>query len=224
MGVLRVATYNIRHGEGMDGRVDLARTAHVIGALKADVVALQEVDRGWERSGKVDQVAELERMTGLHIRFWPTVVREDGAEYGIAVAGPALLEASFEMLPRIGTEEPRGVIRIEAPGVTLLATHLSRARKARAVQTDRLGAMASSVGPVVVMGDLNQARRYLRPLHEAGLHEGAARLRTLPSTRPRRQVDHVLAGGGARVTTAWTPRTTASDHCPLVAVVEIPSS
>ena len=85
--VMRVATYNIRHAEGMDGRVDLARIAHVIGILKADVIALQELDRGWERSGGVDQVVELERLTGLSMSFYPTVVRDDGAEYGIAVAG-----------------------------------------------------------------------------------------------------------------------------------------
>ena len=206
----------------MDGRVDLARTAHVIGALKADIVALQEVDRGWERSGGADQVAELERLTGMAVSFWPTVEREDGAEYGIAVAVAAPLEAVFEMLPRLQAEEPRGYIRVAAPGLTLLATHLSRARKARAIQTDHLATVASSVRPVVVLGDLNQPRRYLRPLHEAGLDEGAARLPTLPSTRPRRQVDHVLAGGGARVTSAWTPRTTASDHTPLVAVIEVP--
>ena len=218
---MRVATYNIRHGEGMDGLVDLARTAHVIGALKADLVALQEVDRGWERSGGVDQVAELERLTGMALSFWPTIVRDDGAEYGIAVAAAGPIESSFELLPRLRIEEPRGYIRVAAPGLTLLATHLSRARKARAIQTDHLATVASSERPIVLLGDLNQPRRYLRPFHEAGLDEGAARLPTLPSTRPSRQVDHVLAGGGARVTTAWTPRTTASDHSPLVAVVEI---
>ena len=217
-----MATYNIRHAEGMDGRVDLARIAHVIGILKADVIALQELDRGWERSGGVDQVVELERMTGLHLYFCPTVIRDDGAEYGIAVATPAPMEASFEMLPRAREEEPRGLIWVEAPGVKLIATHLSRARGARAVQTERLAEAASSVSPVVVLGDLNQGPRSLKPLHDAGLDGGAAALPTLPSTRPRRQVDHVLAGGGARVTSAWTPRTTASDHVPLVATVEVP--
>jgi endonuclease/exonuclease/phosphatase family metal-dependent hydrolase len=38
MAPWRVATYNIRHGQGRDGRVDLARTAAEIAALRADVV------------------------------------------------------------------------------------------------------------------------------------------------------------------------------------------
>jgi endonuclease/exonuclease/phosphatase family metal-dependent hydrolase len=219
---MRMATYNIRHAEGMDGRVDLARIAHVIGILKADVIALQELDRGWERSGGVDQVVELERMTGLSLFFYPTVVRDDGAQYGIAVATPEPIDASYELLPRVGKEEPRGLIWVGAPGVKVMATHLSRSRRARAAQTERLAEAAGSVFPVVLLGDLNQGGRHLKPLHDAGLDGGAATLPTLPSTHPRRQVDHVLAGGGARVTQAWTPRTTASDHVPLVAIVEMP--
>ena len=220
--VIRVATYNIRHGEGMDGRVDLARTAHVLMAMKADVIALQEVDRGWERSGGVDQVDELERSTGLNIYFGATVVREDGAEYGIALASSLQLDASFEPLPRLGDEEPRGYIRAEGPDITFFVTHLSRSRRARVMQTEQLAEVARQSQPVVVMGDLNQPERHLRPFLEAGFDPGAARLPTLPSTRPRRRVDHVLAGGGAMVTSAWTPRTLASDHVPLVAVVSLP--
>jgi endonuclease/exonuclease/phosphatase family metal-dependent hydrolase len=44
MAPWRVATYNIRHGQGRDGRVDLARTGGDIAGLGADVVGLLEVD------------------------------------------------------------------------------------------------------------------------------------------------------------------------------------
>ena len=62
---LRVMTWNIRHGEGLDGRVDLERIAAVIRASGADLVGLQEVDRGVRRTGGVDMPAELARLTGL---------------------------------------------------------------------------------------------------------------------------------------------------------------
>ena len=52
---LRVLSYNIHHGEGLDGRIDLERIASVIRASEADLVALQEVDQSTERSGGVDQ-------------------------------------------------------------------------------------------------------------------------------------------------------------------------
>ncbi|MFP5299324.1 MAG: endonuclease/exonuclease/phosphatase family protein, partial [Actinomycetota bacterium] len=74
---MRVATFNIHHGVGADGRCDLTRIARVIGALEADVVALQELDVGWERSGRVDQPAALAEMLGFEVSFHPTFVRPD---------------------------------------------------------------------------------------------------------------------------------------------------
>ena len=44
-GTLRVLTYNIHHGEGTDGKLDLDRIARVIKAAEPDIVALQEVDQ-----------------------------------------------------------------------------------------------------------------------------------------------------------------------------------
>ena len=59
---LRVLTYNIHHGEGADGRVDLARLAGVVTSVHPDLVALQEVDEGTERASGVDELAELARL------------------------------------------------------------------------------------------------------------------------------------------------------------------
>jgi endonuclease/exonuclease/phosphatase family metal-dependent hydrolase len=48
---LRVMSYNIHHGEGVDGKVDLPRLAGVIRAEAPDIVALQEVDQKTDRTG-----------------------------------------------------------------------------------------------------------------------------------------------------------------------------
>ncbi len=54
---MKLATYNIQFGLGRDGRYDLARIADEV--READIVALQEVDRHWQRSGCVDSPAVL---------------------------------------------------------------------------------------------------------------------------------------------------------------------
>ncbi len=54
---MKVATYNIQYGLGKDDRYDLARIAREI--EDADVIALQEVERHWQRSGCVDAPAVL---------------------------------------------------------------------------------------------------------------------------------------------------------------------
>ncbi|NOX58758.1 MAG: hypothetical protein GXP29_07870 [Planctomycetes bacterium] len=64
---LRMLTYNIHHGEGMDGRIDLDRIAHVIHEADADLVTLQEVDCGVERTNRIDQPKRLAELASLRM-------------------------------------------------------------------------------------------------------------------------------------------------------------
>jgi len=54
---MKLVTYNIQYGLGRDGRHDLARVATEV--AEADIIALQEVERHWQRSGDVDSPAVL---------------------------------------------------------------------------------------------------------------------------------------------------------------------
>ena len=56
---LRVVTYNIRQGFGVDGRFDLEAVAQTLEENPADVIALQEVGRGWVISGSADTLTWL---------------------------------------------------------------------------------------------------------------------------------------------------------------------
>ena len=66
---LKILSYNIKHGRGMDGKVDLPRIAKVVRSLSPDLVALQEIDRNCTRSGSIDLTAELGAMLGMEGRF-----------------------------------------------------------------------------------------------------------------------------------------------------------
>ncbi len=59
---MKIVTYNIRYGIGIDDRLDLPRIARELEG--ADIIGLQEVDRFWRRSGDVDQAEELARLLG----------------------------------------------------------------------------------------------------------------------------------------------------------------
>ena len=65
----RVMTFNIHHGEGLDGKVDLPRIAALIQNERADLVALQEVDKGVQRTARHDLPAELATLTGMTCLF-----------------------------------------------------------------------------------------------------------------------------------------------------------
>ena len=63
---MKLVTYNIQYGLGRDGRYDLGRVAAEV--ADADIIALQEVERYWQRSGQVDSPAVL--ATSLPEHHW----------------------------------------------------------------------------------------------------------------------------------------------------------
>lgn len=73
---IRVMTFNIHHGVGMDGQLNLKRIADVITAAKPDIVGLNEVDRFHRRSDHIDEASYLGDLTGMYSIFGPSVVRK----------------------------------------------------------------------------------------------------------------------------------------------------
>lgn len=63
---MKIVTYNIQFGLGKDSRFDLERIASEIDG--ADIIALQEVERYWQRSGNIDQPAQLAQI--LDNYYW----------------------------------------------------------------------------------------------------------------------------------------------------------
>lgn len=79
---MRIATYNIQYGVGLDGRFDLDRIVAVIGDV--DIVGLQEVEVGWDRSGNHDIPALLaQKMPDYYLAWGPTidVLKRQGEEF-----------------------------------------------------------------------------------------------------------------------------------------------
>ena len=59
---MKLISYNIQYGRGRDGVFDLERIADTIAG--ADVIALQEVERYWQRSGMCDQPQAIADLLG----------------------------------------------------------------------------------------------------------------------------------------------------------------
>jgi endonuclease/exonuclease/phosphatase family metal-dependent hydrolase len=163
---LRLVTWNVHHGVGMDGRLDLARIAGNLAALGPDVVGLQEVDRGFDaRSDWRDQPDEIAEALGMHLLRGPALHRPapsagapDG-EYGVALLtrAPARL---VKLLPlRLPGTEHRVVLHAEvsmAVGpMTVLVTHLDFGSAAvRRRQAERIASL-DVAGPALLLADLN---------------------------------------------------------------------
>ena len=94
---MRVASFNISHGTTLDGSPstpDLLVDA--CSSLHADVLALQEVDRGQPRSGGVDQAAIVAAGTAAAAwRFQPALVGEPGGRWRAATGDVEAREPSY---------------------------------------------------------------------------------------------------------------------------------
>src|SRR5437899_1996402 len=158
---IRVMTYNIHVGVGMDKKLDLARIAGVINAQHPDLVGLQEVDRGVERTQRIDEIAELARLTRMDYAF-AFNLRYQGGQYGVAILSRLpILATDHRLYHNTREAERRGFIRAEVTSgghtINLVTTHLDyQYEDGRLYETQQLLADLKDVkGPLIVVGDFN---------------------------------------------------------------------
>ncbi len=232
-GLVRLVTFNIRHGaSGRGTDVDLARLAVACAALRPDVLALQEVDLGNPRSWRADLTAVVAKATGMASVFGATLDR-DGGQYGNALlVRGAIDDVAMLRLPRgrraWERREPRGAIVatavVGADRLAVAATHLSTRRGESGRQLDAvLDALARRPGPRALLGDLNRRPGELASITGRPglvLADGPA---TFPAWRPMLRIDHVVVDG-LDITDMEVVHTAISDHRALVVTVSVPAA
>jgi endonuclease/exonuclease/phosphatase family metal-dependent hydrolase len=234
---LTVLTYNIHHGAGMDGKIDLDRIADVIRASQADLVALQEVDVNTRRSGSVDQAGELARLTGLHKAFG-VAMDFDGGQYGDAVLSRLPIKSA--RVQALGftpgnRREPRCAVLAtvalpDGNDLSFISTHLDHTGGSsdRLMQARKINAAFSAIeAPAVLAGDFN-CEPESTPIRELQsrwlLMDGGDHSPTCPSNAPTECIDHVFvcpAGRWTLVEYKIIDQRIASDHLPVAVRLEL---
>jgi len=224
MAPLRVATFNVKHGDDGQGRVDLRRLAAACAGLGADVLAVQEVDRFGRRSGFRDEMAVIARATGLKAVFGAAVRRRWRSYGNVLLARGPITDVEVLMLPRPSDGEQRVAIvaRVTVNGLALSvgATHLSFRPGEGLPQLEvLLEALDRRDGPRLLMGDLNLGPEVVEPAVTAAGYRLAPTGPTFPARGPRTRIDFV-AVSGLEVLAAATPAPGMSDHLPVVAELD----
>lgn len=227
---LRVATYNIRKSVGLDWRRRPERILEVLREIKADVVALQEVDkRLGSRQTTLSREALAEagwRTAGVSRR--PLSIGWHG---NTILLGPetALREARAMELPAL---EPRGAawaeLTVRGRDVRVIGLHLGLTGGQRLKQ---VAAILSALErappePTVLMGDTNEWRP------DAGclaLLAETCRLApprpTFHASRPVAPLDRIAVSADITIREVHAHRSEAarraSDHLPLWADLEL---
>ncbi len=230
---MRIVSFNVHHGTvGAGEVVDSRRLGEVCAGFDADVLALQEIERGVTRSGRVDLPATVAEATGMELVFGP-VARIGGGQYGNALlVRGSIAEVSTHRLYRPALRwrrERRGSIEVFAhldrPGcdLSVTATHLSVKKD----EVDRqlaaiIARVADGVGPRVLLGDFNRRPNHVEAAARGtGLTVADTTPPTFPSDRPRIRIDHLLVAG-VNILEVSVPEVPMSDHRPLVVDVAVP--
>ena len=233
---LRIMTYNIHVGVGMDKKLDLQRIADVINAARPDLVGLQEVDRGVKRTEGKDEIAELAALTRMEYAFAPNLDYQ-GGKYGVAILSRLPIKnTEHRMFENKREAERRGMLRVEVDvdgkRLNFVTTHLDyQYEDGRLFETEQmLKFLENAKGPLIVVADLNDtpagsAYQLMRTKFDdawvAGRAEGEGF--SYPADKPIKRIDHIFynARASARVKKTWVIQTLASDHIPVMAEIEI---
>jgi endonuclease/exonuclease/phosphatase family metal-dependent hydrolase len=239
---MRVMTLNVAHGARRPlpppllGRERIARNLDAIGAsiaaARADVVALQEVDRQCAWSANVDHLEWIAQRSALvfSVHAPHGENRCLGMLHGHALlAHDPLLEVEERRFARRFCHD-KGFVAARADTdigpVDVVSVHLEpfaaairRSQIAELVCALRVRRAASG-RPLVVMGDMNTGWSGVKAL-ATGLDleafEPAGRHPTFPARAPVARLDWILVSRELRIAALATLRERVSDHAGIVA-------
>lgn len=248
---VKVFSYNIQHGADHQGNLDLDRTARVIAASGADVVALQEVDKHWSsRSRFVDQAAVLGEKLDMRVRFAPIYSLdplEEGQprrEYGLAILSRfPITYHKNHLLSRISSQEPEkgvqllpgfpeAVINLHGQKIHLFNTHLSwldPELRMKEVE-EMLDVIKEADHPVVLAGDMNalpdspEMRRLRERLTDTFEAAGEGNGYTYPVPEPLRRIDYIFVSREIRVLDSRVIPLEGSDHFGVLSELWVPKA
>lgn len=229
-GSFTVATYNVHRWTGLTGgrkwSPDLA--SDVLGEIGADVVALQEVLRPFDREDPLVAIADE---LGYHLAFVTSRVHR-GGELGNAILSRWPLKGVLSLDLNFSRFERRSAIAAELAAdhglVAIVATHLALVDRTRAKQVRAILGHPQLQGRVLLFGDMNAWRkcRATRQLDRelTKRHHNQAWPATYPATSPMLALDRIYARGvhvkDLRSHQSAASRR-ASDHLPVVATAEV---
>lgn len=232
---LRILSYNIHHAEGVDGKLDIPRIAQVILSVDPDLVALQEVDKNTIRTGKVNQDIELSRLTKMNSVFGSNITFQ-GGQYGNATLSkfPIIKNKNF-LLPNVDSGEQRGLLQSQIQisnkeNILFFSTHLDHRRS----DTERLASAKAinqiisldNKSPAILAGDFNDVpdSPTLKELGKVWLRTNKKILRTIPTSKPSRQIDYIFVQPKERwkiIESQVLDEDIASDHRAIFSIIEL---
>ncbi|MBO4945157.1 MAG: metallophosphoesterase [Muribaculaceae bacterium] len=219
---IRLMSYNIRNANGLDGKHDCMRIAHIIDSVSPDVVAVQELDSVTGRSRGANILAEIAGYTAMH-HVYGAAIKYDGGKYGIGVLSKEK-PLRHIVIPLPGREESRALLFVEFERYIFACTHMSLTEADRVASLDIINDIAAgSNKPFFIAGDMNShpdepfIRNFVKDFTILSDTEGFS----FPADKPVELLDYIAVDSRfAKDVTVKSKsiinQPVASDHRPIV--------
>lgn len=197
---LVIVSYNIKAGRGMDGQLNLRRTADVINRLNPDIVFLQEVDSMTHRTEDVDQMMKLGEWTNMKPVFRAHRPYNGGAYGNGILTNIPIKKQQIHQLPM--TAKPLTALSVqlrnkdwESP-IWITGIHLYMTSEQRMAQAKKLNKIhQDDKVPVIIGGDFNstadsKVMRYLSEQWQIPAKKGNSD--TYPADDPVKEIDYII--------------------------------
>ena len=230
---LTVLQYNVHQGLDYWSVPSAAALVDRIESANADLVALEEVNRGWDLSAGIDFYSYVRwRLPQYHAIYG----RMDTALFGNAILSRHQIgESGYGILPHINSVLQRGYVwaNVDAPGgpVLFVATHFTAYEGfdvEREVQADAYAGFWAKRPRAILAGDYNAHPEDVTTtkltgsgLVDAGAKAGIADEFTYSSGAPHERIDYVFVSPDVTPVSARVLEGTASDHRPVLVVVRL---
>lgn len=238
---LKLLTFNIHHGKGIDKKLDLDRIIRIISNANADIIGLNEVDKQFsKRSNFMDQAKYIANALNMQYVFGPAIKIEK--EKGIRQYGNALMTRypiissknyPFDFLPRVVEDRALLEVKVKAGNQDLSAyvTHLSFAPFLHRKQTTFiLNHIKKQQTLSMIMGDWNmnpysKSWRYVvSQLKDTWIDSrNPDQGYTYPSNSPQKRLDYIFVSKEFKVSDVKviTNNHLTSDHLPLQTTIKL---
>lgn len=224
---LKVMTYNIRNGNGMDEVCSYERIADVILKQNPDVVAIQELDSMTKRSNQTYVLGEVAKLTRMKDLYGPAI-NYNGGKYGVGILSKKHpLKVSQHPLP--GRDEKRTILIAEFEDYIFSCTHLALTEDDRNLSLAIIDSIAASQNkPFIIAGDMNAepGSDFVKGLQKNYHIFNNLKQPTWPASEPKEMIDYIAvwkdrSEGYANVHTWVVDEPLASDHRPIMSKIRV---
>ncbi len=228
---VRVMTYNLHNGFDPNGHLGMEAIAQVIEAQNPDIVALQEVSRGWVVNGSLDMLEWLSQRLEMPYVYGPT---SDPLWGNAILSRYPILESELVELPPDDLLLKRGFIwaKVDVGSgqpLNVIATHYHHpgdGSAVRVMQSETIVEFWDDASRTLIMGDLNAEPNApeMQLLRQVGFADALDLTAvqpgfTYPATGPTKRIDYIWLSPDLVANQAVIPLDAASDHLGVAATI-----